>query len=128
MLLDTTFLIDVVRGRDGIEVIISNFEGVQATTVINVHEFLVGGFGSKLNKKELQIRKALLEGLTVLPLNQQAAIRSAEIEAKLRERGEFVGTADTMIAGIMLDNGITEILTRNEEHFNLIEGITVINY
>ena len=79
-------------------------------------------------KTSLLIRKALLEGLTLLPLSQSAAIRSAEIEAKLRERGEFVGTADTMIAGIMLDNGITEILTRNEEHFNLIEGITVINY
>ena len=60
------------------------------------------------------------------------AIKEAEKAARiydiLEAQGQMVDDNDILIAGIMISNGITNIITKNIKHFEIIEGIEVIKY
>jgi len=127
--LDTTFLIDVIQNQlKAVSMLKKISDSVHLTGSINVHEFLVGGYGAKFPEKEIQARKIVLRKLIILPFDEKSAEESAIIESNLRNSGEMIGTADILIAGIMKANGIKSILTNNFKHFEKIEGIDVISY
>ena len=127
--LDTSFLIDILRNIPEAVALLDELEqDPHVTSAINLHEFLVGAYGSRNIKDELKARKKLINKIIVLPFDNLAAEESALIENKLRTTGELIGTADILIAGIMKRNGIKEIITRNTKHFEKIEGIEITSY
>ncbi len=63
-----------------------------------------------------------------LTLDLKKAEHAAQIYDKLDAIGEIIDDNDILIAGIMISNRITKIITRNARHFEKIEGIEVINY
>ncbi len=131
ILLDTTFLVDVLRGKQSIGVKLEELERDQlATTEINVFEIFTGIYSSKKANVNHESKAALhlFSMLAVLPLNRKATIRSAEFTGSLAKEGKTIGELDCLIAGIALEHGITTILTKNKDHFERIPGVQVLSY
>lgn len=132
ILLDTTFLIDLLKERDNAiekaKELIAN--EVMVTTYINVYELLLGVYSVKEidHEKKLQDVERLLDKLNILTLNKNSTIQSAKIGGNLSLIGQIMGDLDNMIAGIALSNGINTIITRDKEHFKRIKGIKVESY
>ena len=69
-----------------------------------------------------------ISGMEVFPLSFKEAEKAAEIYNLLETRGQLIDDNDILIIGIMLSNGINQIITKNVKHFKKIEEIKVINY
>lgn len=130
ILLDTTFLIDFLRGdKKAIGFLNSTDEPVR-TTIINEYELFVGivrlpGIDVEKRMKET---KGIFDSVEVLALDEESMIESAKICGRLIQKGEEIGDNDCLIAGIALKNGIGTIVTRNKVHFSRIPGIRVLSY
>lgn len=130
MLLDTTLLIDFLRGKEEAVNIISKAQsGPLFTTEINVFELITGTYLLENNIKEhLEKVNAMLSKLIVLEVDRNSAIESGKIAATLIREGNKIGETDCLIAGTALANGIKTIATRNKMHFEKISQIKVISY
>lgn len=91
--------------------------GSLATTAVARFELLCG----VRDERERRVRD-LLAALPVLPLDGAAADAAARVRRGLRSRGEDVGMADSLIAGIALAAG-AELLTRNQRHFSRVPSL-----
>ena len=134
-LLDTSFLIDLVRGkREAIELAkrLDEERAYIAASAVTVYEYLLGvylsywGDEEKL-KEKLEIAESELARLDVLPFNGEIARKTAEIAAYLLKRGEVIGLADTIIAATALTYNL-KLVTRNVKHFSRIPGLKVLTY
>lgn len=125
--LDTTFLIDLLRGNRNTLKILKKRE-ILLTTQINMYEILRGFFINKSSKKKLLEVNEFFDNIRLLNFDDTSLIKSAEISADLINKGQIISDCDCMTAGIALSNGITEIVTKNVKHFEKIKGIKVIKY
>ena len=127
--LDTAYLIDIIqKKKSAVALLVKISDSIQFTGTINVHEFLVGAYGSNNEENELKSRRKVLARLLILPFDEKSAEESAIIESKLRKNGNLIGTADILIARIMKANGIKMIVTNNIKHFEQIEDIKILTY
>ncbi len=126
--LDTTFIIDLLNNDETAAKIAASIDGSPLfTTQINVFEVLYGEFMAN-DKKKLEIFNRFLARLTVLNLDNDGTIKSAQLAAALAKKGEAINKFDCLIAGIAISHGVTTILTRNAKDFSKIMGLTVQNY
>ena len=117
---DTDVLIDYLFGKGPAaeRVYLELERGDLRTTVITRFELLCGARSDRQRK----FAEELLEALPTLVLDRAAADTAAEIRQTLESRGEDIGMADCLIAGIVLRHeGI--LLTRNKKHFERVEGL-----
>jgi len=122
---DTDVLIDLLGGKKTAPAQRAQSEmerGNLATTVVTRFELLSGGEPGR----QLERIEALLRGLAAFPLEARAADRAAEIRRRLEKRGLAIGMADTLIAGIVLDQEAS-LLTRNLQHFARVEELRLEN-
>lgn len=119
---DTDVLIDFLRGRDpmadriALELTSRSF----VTTVITEFELRSG----IRNRREATAVETLLNALDVFSLDPPAARRASEVRRELESKGQTIGMADSLIAGICLErNGV--LLTRNVQHFSRIDGLSL---
>jgi len=63
----------------------------------------------------------------VIPLDQTACRRAAQVYADLRHQGNLIPDADILIAGIALV-GDYVLVTQNVKHFRRITGLKVENW
>lgn len=91
-----------------------------STTTITVFEVWSG----LRTPQERAGAAALMERLTVLPLDRAAARAAADVYQTLRREGQILDTGDILIAGIALANGLP-LLTRNVRHFARIDGLVI---
>ncbi len=128
---DTTFLIDLARGKDAA---IKKAREIESDapifcTEISVYEMVIGAhIGEGDPNKMLERLDILLGNFEFLPLNRAAAISAGKIAGNLQRNGEEIGDTDCLIAGIALAHSIPTIVTRNKRHFERIKGITVETY
>ena len=119
---DTDVLIDFLAGREpsagrvAVELASPSF----CTTAVTRFELLAGARDSTA---EALIRR-LLASLSTLPLDQDSADRAAAVQRRLEGRGEGIGMADSLIAGIVLVND-GMLLTRNRRHFARVDGLAL---
>jgi len=129
--LDTTALIDALRGEEGIRKKVAVFDQAGlATTEVNAFETLVGFHfqgGSALSRR-LDAVYRLLEDLVVFPLDRGGSDRAARIAAALAREGRRIGTGDALTAGILLDHGVDTIVTRDTRHFARVPDLHVETY
>jgi len=111
---DTDVLIDFLRDAspvsDRIEVEIKH--GL-ATTVISAFELWSGSVGSIKRERAVNI---LLNALKIISLNEPSAKQAAQLRYELQTQGRTIGMADSLIAGICVENRAI-LLTRNKKHF-----------
>jgi len=127
-LLDTCFLIDLLRGDPGAVRVAESLDG-GATTAVNVYELFFGvewGAGDRVARRGEA--EALVERLEVLPFDGVAGRMAARFMGDLYRRGEQVDALDVFTASIGLRHGCKVMVTRNARHFERFPEISVETY
>ena len=119
--LDTNFLIELLRGKAGTSDIADSFEDPKTTTV-NAFELYYGAMRSAKPEKSVLYVGSLLKSIDVLDFDKYAARKAADIHAELMNSGKPVDIMDVLIAGIVITNK-EELVTRNIDHFSRIQGL-----
>lgn len=102
LVLDTTVLIDVLRGRpaaDRLEDLMDARE-ILLTTAINVEEITRG-----LRPAEQEAVDLLLSGLRILPVRRAEAERAGRWRREFAARGATLHQADCLIAAVAYSSG-----------------------
>ena len=127
--LETTFLIDLLRGKKEAEHLKKMFdakEQAQSVAAPTVMEIWSGALLDNAPLDECTLINELLGSLRILPLTEESAKLAAEMEIELIQKGKQVQPVDLMIAAIARING--EGLVTRDEHFARIEGLRVFKY
>jgi len=128
-LLETTFIIDLLRGNAQASSLLDELEGrgeplfVSAPTVMELWE---GVLECGIRSKERTKVEELLAALPLIPFDGPDAKRTAEIMCDLSRKGAPVEVEDAMIAGIAMCRGET-VVTR-DAHFARIPGLRMLKY
>jgi len=123
-LVDTCFLIDLMKGEPDAEEIARTHDQLR-TTSISSAEFL---YGAKMSgkKKVYDISEKFLNYFPVLPFDAESAVIYAGLASTLSGNGRHISTFDELIAAIAIRND-TPLITR-DRHFSGIEELEVIPY
>ncbi len=119
--LDTDFLIAILRGKGTSELTVDMIDNPKTTT-ISVFELYYGAGRSAKQEKSILEINSLLKSIDILGFDKSAAMKAAEIHAKLMNAGKPLDIQDVLIAGIAMANK-EELITRNIDHFNRIPGL-----
>jgi predicted nucleic acid-binding protein len=117
LVLDTTVLIDALRGRpaaDRLEDLMIGRE-LLLTTAINVEEIVRG-----LRPDEQDAADLLLTGLRILPIRRQEAERAGRWRREFASRGRTLHQADCLIAAAASGAG-GRLATANVKDFPMSE-------
>jgi predicted nucleic acid-binding protein len=123
ILADTDVVIDFLRRRDPARSKIRelSLSGQLQTTAVTSFELLCG-------LSEDRRAAALLDFLSsieALPMDGSAAEAAAKIHRELVAKGQSIGMADSLIAGIAIANDMP-LLTMNRRHFERVPGLTLV--
>lgn len=129
MILDTTFVIDVLNGDDRAKRrrVELDERGDMAISPITVFELTEG---ARLSDRTEAEQRAIIEfcsRIRVVPLDTGIASLAGELSAALIGRGERIEVEDVLIGAtaLWLDDAI---LTRNVDHFERIDELAVEAY
>lgn len=125
--LDSTLLVDLLRGDKGAEELVKQNEFL-LTTQINMFEVIRGLFYRNASAQKFAHAMEMFENIRMLPLDDNGIIKAADISSKLRKEGKAIEDNDCLIAGITLSKGITTIVTKNVKDFEKIKGLEVETY
>jgi len=127
-LLDTCFLVDLLRGDPGAVEAAGRLKGA-ATTAVNVYELFFGVYYAAGDPgRRAAEAERLVERLEVLPLGEDGAKASAKVMAELYRGGEALDVMGVFTSCIGMQRGCSEVLTRNTRHFSRVQGIEVETY
>lgn len=130
MILDTTFVIDVLRGEPAairkLNELLAEGEApvIAAPTVFELFSGL-----ERLRKSAAErerIRRVLAQH-AAWPLDERSAEAGGEVDGQLVARGLKIDPLDAMIAGIALTRH-DAVLTRDVEHFRRVPGLHLETY
>jgi len=127
--IDTSAIIDMFKEEKLLLEVLKNINDEIISTIVNYQEVLFGL--DLLNSKhaiEFDYYEKLFNEMEIISLSKKASQKSSEISWYLRKKGIIIDDFDCMIAGILLVNRVTEIITRNKKHFEHIPGLKVISY
>jgi tRNA(fMet)-specific endonuclease VapC len=130
MLLDTTFLIDLMVGDSKAIAKAQKLEvegiprAIGAPTVFELWSGIAQSDKPEDEKKRIQ---EIVVSITQLPLDTRSAIMGGTIYGELATKGETIDPEDAMLGGIAKANNET-ILTRNVKHFGKIEDLVLETY
>ena len=120
MIVDSDLLIDFLRDQKPVvSRLLEEIENNEiCTTAVSRFELLAG----VQSMKQLSTVQRFLDAIKTLPLDAAASDRAAEVHRDLSKKGQDIGMADSLIAGIVLNNKAA-LLTRNRKHFERVQGI-----
>jgi len=123
--LDSDIVIAVLRGTSDAKDVVKAFEERDELAVASPtqYEVLLGAY---LYGRKAQVDKTeeFFDKYQVLSLDGAAAKRAASIRLNLMCKGVDVEDMDVLIAAVALENKAS-VVTRNKEHFQRIEGLSV---
>jgi tRNA(fMet)-specific endonuclease VapC len=133
-LLDTDILSEIIKGID--PTVAHNAAayyqafGQFTLSAVTVME-IVQGFQKKQSFRKLQSFMARIAAEEVIDFDQTDGALAGRIAGELDRTGHPIGTADSMIAAIALDNGL-ELVTGNTAHFQRVQQLgyplTIVNW
>lgn len=127
MLLDTTFLIDLINHDPDAKTKLdelANESTPVAFSVLTVYEVGIGLSGTS----ERERYERVTDAMSVIPLDRSTTQRAVGIQRTLRSRGEEIGSVDALIAATAAEHTDTRVLTRNVGEFERVESIDVETY
>src|SRR3989338_1586195 len=126
--LETTFLIDLLRGSPSVKIVKDQLSKEENLTIAlpSIMELWIGALLSKHNETEKEKIHELLESFDLLPFDVESAKTAAEIQYALLQKGAPIQLTDTMIAAIAQVHG--HVLVTRDEHFARIPGLRVLKY
>jgi tRNA(fMet)-specific endonuclease VapC len=129
MILDSTFLIDVLRGSESVAERIEELDsrGTPFVSSVTVMELWEGIHLADASDDERTAVKGLLTEIDEIAFDRECAMRAGKINAELVADGERIDETDVMIAATALVND-QSVVTRNVDHFERIDGLNVATY
>ena len=129
MILDSSFLIDVLRGSSDVVELIEAVDatGTPFVSAVTVVELSEGIHLAEATEDEQANVRQLLTDINELPFDRDCAVRAGRINADLVSSGEPIDETDVMIAATALVHDYP-VVTRNVDHFERIDGLTVRSY
>jgi tRNA(fMet)-specific endonuclease VapC len=129
MILDSTFLIDVLRGSESVAERIEELDsrGTPFVSSVTVMELWEGIHLADASDDERTAVKGLLTDIDEIAFDRECAMRAGKINAELVADGERIDETDVMIAATALVND-QSVVTRNVDHFERIDGLNVATY
>lgn len=130
MILDTTVLVDILRGDPAAHETVEELEAegrllwVPTPVVLELFEGIERA--DRPARERIQVEN-VLEEYTVLPFEMEHARRAGTISGRLIRRGEMLDPLDVQIASVGLVEGHT-VLTRNEMDLSRIPDLDVATY
>lgn len=126
--LDTSFLIDIIRGRQEAAPVKDDLDSTESILAIPAPVLMELWVGALLSgrERERSIVISLSQSFTVLPFDARCAREAGEIEHDLIKAGTPVETEDVMIAAITRIHG--EKLVTRDRHFSRIPGLKLYIY
>lgn len=130
VLMDTTFLIDLMSGRERAVGLLEDLEREEEPVAIattTLAEFFRGLATVELSAAE-ELRVAeVAKGRPILPLDAAAAERAGRIDAELWARGEPIDPEDALVAGVALAHDQI-LVTRRSREFARVHGLRLRTY
>ena len=126
MLLDSTFLIDLLDQRDAAETKLE--ELVETDTPVSVSTLSVYEVGLGLRENDHNTFDEIVASVVILPLGLGESYRALSIQRTLYDRGEPIGDVDSLIAATAAESADPRLLTRNVDEFTRVEGVDVETY
>lgn len=129
MILDTTFLVDVLRGSESVADLVEEIDrtGAPFVSSITVMELSEGIRRSDASTAERAAVEDLLTDIEKFPFDHDCATRAGELLVELEQAGEPAETTDAMIAATALVHDHA-VVTRNVDHFERVDGLEVLTY
>jgi len=123
ILLDTSAAIFLMRGElpD-----VSLHEETLAISVVVEMELMLGVLHGGKSKEATRV-KSFLKDVRIYDFDRVAALKTAEVLAKLWKSGQPIGDFDSQIAGHALSLGLP-LLTDNTKHFRRVDGLEVLSW
>lgn len=120
VVIDTSILIDVLRGGSAADDLFNNFEKDNAEIFIPTIVIfeLFSGQSSKDSTVNLKI-KNLIQNFTRIELGEDLALHAGEL---YRQFGKTIGVSDYIIAATALELNAF-LVTLNKKHFQQIPGL-----
>lgn len=129
MILDTSFLVDVLRGAESVADLERELDerGTATVTSVTIMELTEGARSSDASDEERERVTELLDGLNQADFDAESAFLAGELNAELIRAGERIDVEDVMIGAIARTRD-EPVLTRNEDHFDRIPELDVRTY
>ena len=125
--LDTTAIIDLFKGDEGIKKFIKNNKEPFSATILSYAE-LMFGIKDKKHQEEEEFYDDFFTEVYSFDLTKDACKMASRLHNDLKGKGKETGHFDSLIASIFLSNGVTKVLTRNKKHFERFSSVDVIGY
>lgn len=125
-ILDTSFLIDVLRNKPAALALINDIErdGPGHVPTVAIMELWEGALKSNAPEKEKKAVERLVDNMLVVNFDQKAAKHAAEIQVALK--GSPIDVEDTMIGATARSLG--EPVVTRDAHFARVPGLRVLKY
>lgn len=117
ILLDTSVIIDALRGRRGRRVFLRDLleEGHElACCAINVAEVYSG-----MRPREAEATAELIDGLEYVEISREAARHAGELRLEWQRKGKTLSLPDAIMGAVALRRGLT-VATDNIRHFSML--------
>ena len=123
MVIDTGIFIEHLRKPDKSKTILASLPNDTSIFVsaVTVYELMMGAID---NQKKTDV-ETLLNGLPILPFNEEVSLKAAEIYHNLRRRNSLIEFRDIFIAATALTFQLP-IKTLNLGHFQRIENLELV--
>ncbi len=130
MILDTSFLIDVMNGDAAALETVDEIEAdevPQRIPAMTLQELYIGVGMSELPEQERREIERIIEARPVVPTSAAIARKAGRIDGELRAAGEPIDIGDATIGAtaVVCDE---PVVTGNPDHFERISGVEVVSY
>lgn len=132
MILDTSFLIDLMQAEPSAVAVAERLEAAENDTPQRipaqvVYELYIGIGVTDQPDRERRRIQGVLESRPVVSTTDEIARLAGSIDGKLRRDGDHIATSDVII-GATARHFDEPVLTDNVEDFRRIPGVDVRNY
>ena len=130
MILDTSFLIDIMNGNQAALSKVDEIEsdGIeQVVPAMTLQELYIGVGASELPAEERRKIESVIETRPIIPTSEEIARKAGKIDGQLRKDGRpiNIGDASIGVTGIVLDQ---PVVTGDSDHFGRIPDLDVETY
>lgn len=130
MILDTAFVVDLMAGDPGAverAEALADGEEPEHIAAVTVFELYHGTWRRDYSEAERDRVTAVLDTKVVLPADGAVMAEAGKLHARLENEGRPIGVFDTMVAATarVADE---PVLTRDEGHFERVDGVAVETY
>jgi predicted nucleic acid-binding protein len=130
MVLDTSFLIDVMHADDAA---LEKADGIETdgleehVPAMTLQELFIGVGASDLPERDRHRIEYVVESRPILPTTEEIARKAGRIDGTLRKQGKRIDVGDATVGatGVVRDE---PVVTGNPDHFERIPGLEVERY